>query len=115
MNDIDNLVSLFMSGYKENLILCGYFFQNMEQSEINEVFKEIFHKIDEFFLLSDSIDDFYNKVDVGYLKIHWSEQYLVVRGYQNNGFLNVPNYDRLRIFFYTNPNKETIVEFLTNL
>lgn len=100
-----------MSGIKENLIICGYMFQNMEQEEINEVFKEIFLEIDSIFEHSDDIADFYKKVDSEHFVVHWSSQSI----YLFNLFGFPVGGISYKINFYNNPPKEPLVSFLTNL
>lgn len=106
--DTKNIAELLMSGIKENLIICGYLFQNMEQEEINEVFKEIYLEIDSIFEHSDDIADFYKKVDKECFVVHWSSQCILL----NIHLLGVSSY---KINFYSNPSKEPLVSFLTNL
>ena len=106
--DTKNIAKLLMSGIKENLIICGYLFQNMEQEEINEVFKEIYLEIDSIFEHSDDIADFYKKVDKECFVVHWSSQCILL----NIHLIGVSSY---KINFYSNPSKEPLVSFLTNL
>lgn len=105
--DTKNIAKLLMSGIKENLIICGYMFQNMEQEEINEVFKEIYLEIDSIFEHSDDIADFYKKVDSEHFVVHWSSQCIL--------FVHVEFGVPYKINFYNNPSKEPLVSFLTNL
>jgi len=101
------IAELLMSGIKENLIICGYLFQNMEQEEINEVFKEIYLEIDSIFEHSDDIADFYKKVDKECFVVHWSSQCILLICHE----IGVP----YKINFYNHPPKETLVSFLTNI
>ena len=101
------IAELLMSGIKENLIICGYLFQNMEQEEINEVFKEIFLELDSIFEHSDDIGDFYTKVDSNLFIVHWVSQCIILIHHERA----VP----YKINFYSNPSKEPLVSFLTNL
>lgn len=101
------IAELMMSGIKENLIICGYLFQNMEQEEINEVFKEIFLEIDSIFEHSDDIGDFYTKVDSNRFIVQWVSQCIILIHHER-GF-------SYKINFYSNPSKEPLVSFLTNL
>ena len=103
------IAELLMSGIKENLIICGYLFQDMEQEEINEVFKEIFLEIDSIFEHSDDIEDFYAKVDREYFVVHWVSQCIFLRENMDSA---IKHY---KINFYSSPPKEAIVSFLTNL
>ena len=106
--DTKNIAELLMSGIKENWIICGYLFQNMEQEEINEVFKEIFLEIDSIYEHSDDIEDFYKKVDKEHFIVHWSYQCILFNIYHVGGF-------SYKINFYSNPPKEPLVSFLTSL
>lgn len=105
--DTKKIADLLMSGIKENLIICGYLFQNMEQEEIDKVFKEIYLEIESIFEHSDDIADFYAKVDSNRFIVHWSSQCILFRNYER-GF-------SYKINFYSNPSKEPLVSFLTNL
>jgi hypothetical protein len=105
--DTKKIADLLMSGIKENLIICGYMFQNMEQEEINEVFKEIYLEIDSIFEHSDDIGDFYTKVDSNIFIVHWASQCIILIHHERG----VP----YKIKFYSNPSKEPLVSFLTNL
>lgn len=102
------IAELLMSGIKENLIICGYLFQNMEQEEINEVFKEIYLEIDSIYEHSDDIADFYDKVDKGHFIIHWSSQCILFN-------LHIVAGVSYKINFYSYPPKEPLVSFLTSL
>ena len=104
------IAELMMSGIKENLIICGYLFQNMEQEEINEVFKEIFLEIDSVYEHSDDIADFYAKVDKDYFKVFQGSQKIYFIKDIGIFFENI-----YKVKFYTLPPKEEIVSFLINL
>lgn len=102
-----------MSGIKENLIICGYMFQNMEQEEINEVFKEIFLEIDSIYEHSDDIEDFYDKVDKEGFLVHWDSQFILLNpSLRENMDSPIKHY---KVDFYSSPSKEEIVSFLTSL
>ena len=101
------IAELLMSGIKENLIICGYLFQNMEQEEIDKVFKEIYLEIESIFEHSDDIADFYAKVDSNRFIVHWSSQCIILIRHER-GF-------SYKINFYSNPSKEPLVSFLINL
>lgn len=109
--DTKKIAELLMSGINENLIICGYLFQNMEQEEINEVFKEIYLEIDSIFEHSDDIADFYAKVDKDNFRVFWSSQSIYL--FNLIGFsVGEISY---KINFHTLPSKEPLVSFLTNL
>lgn len=105
-----------MSGIKENLIICGYLFQNMEQEEIDEVFKEIFLELDSIFEHSDDIDDFYKKVDKDYFKVFrntQSIQFVKYTVYHESNILSLEIFNKER--YNQSYPKAEIVSFLTNL
>jgi hypothetical protein len=104
----NKLAELLMSGIKENLIICGCMFQNMEQAEIDEVFKEIFLEIDSIYEHSDNISDFYDKVDKDNFRVFWSTRCIYFNLHYGGGF-------SYKIYFYSYPPKESIVSFLINL
>lgn len=105
--DTEKIAELMMSGIKDNLIICGYMFQNMEQEEIDEVFKEIFLELDSIYEHSDDIADFYNKVDKEFFLVNWVSKCIFLRHHEREF--------SYKINFYSNPPKEAIVSFLINL
>lgn len=108
--DTEKIAELLMSGIKENLIICGYMFQNMEQEEIDEVFKEIFLELDSIYEHSDDIADFYNKVDKEFFLVNWVSKCIFL-----NPCISLDSFIHYKINFYTSPPKEAIVSFLINL
>jgi hypothetical protein len=110
--DTKKIAELLMSGIKENLIICGYLFQNMEQEEIDEVFKEIFLELDSIYKHSDDIMDYYYRVDKGHLKIFWSSQHIYLT--KDKG-IEIFYESIYKVKFHTSPSKGEIVSFLTNL